>query len=109
MAVVEQGAHEFVDGLALIEGTVTVLWHSVMWQYLDRAEQDAVTTRVEALGAQASVGGGFAHLAVEPARRTPEEDHGFWVTLRQWPGTGEQRFLARSRGHGVPVDWMPSS
>ena len=28
------GAGDFVDGVELVEGTTTVLWHSVMWQYL---------------------------------------------------------------------------
>ena len=109
VAVLEQSARDLVGGLELVEGTVTVLWHSVMWQYLDRAEQDDVTARIEALGAAATATAGFAHLALEPARRRPEEDHEFWLALRRWPGAGERQFLARSRGHGVPVDWAPSS
>ncbi|MDO9458294.1 DUF2332 domain-containing protein [Nocardioides sp.] len=99
-----QTAREVADGLSLVDGTVTVLWHSVMWQYLDRSEQDDVLARVEELGASATEGRSFAHLSLEPRRRTPEEDHQFWLVLRRWPG-GEPRFLARSRGHGVPVDW----
>lgn len=100
-----QGAREFVDGLEPVAGTMTVLWHSVMWQYLGRAEQDHVLARIEALGAAATARAPFAHVSLEPRRRTPEDDHEFWLVLRRWPG-GETRFLARSRGHGLPVDWI---
>lgn len=100
-----QGAREFVDGLEPAGGTMTVLWHSVMWQYLDRAEQDDVLARIETIGAAATSRAPFAHLSLEPRRRTPEDDHEFWLVLRRWPG-GDTRFLARSRGHGVPVDWQ---
>lgn len=98
------GAREVAEGLTLVEGAVTVLWHSVMWQYLDRAEQDDVRARLDDLGARVTPRAGLARLCLEPARRTPDEDHQFWLVLQTWPG-GEQRFLARSRGHGIPVDW----
>jgi hypothetical protein len=100
-------AREVVEGVELVDGTVTVLWHSVMWQYLDPTEQDAVRARVEALGAAATEHTGFAHVVLEPRRRTPEEDHAFWLVVRAWPG-GDERYVARSRGHGVPVDWQGS-
>ena len=98
------GARELVAGVEPAPGAVTVLWHSVMWQYLDRAEQDDVVARTEELGAAATDAAPFAHLSLEPRRRAPGEDHEFWLVLRLWPG-GETRWLARSRGHGVPVDW----
>lgn len=103
------GARELVAGLEPVEGVVTVLWHSVMWQYLDRDEQDDVVARTEAIGAAASPTAPFAHLSLEPRRRTPGEDHAFWLVLRLWSGRdddGEPRFLARGRPHGLPVDWL---
>ena len=106
VTVRRQSASELVEGLELLDDTVTVLWHSVMWQYLDRAEQDAVRARIERLGAGADERRRFAHLALEPTRRTPGDDHEFWVVLQTWP-TGERRFLGRSRGHGLPSDWEP--
>ncbi|CAN5632699.1 DUF2332 domain-containing protein [soil metagenome] len=99
-----QGAAGFVDDLALADGHVTVLWHSVMWQYLDGAEQEHVRARIDALGASASAQAPFVHLCLEPTRRTPGSDHEFWLVLESWPG-GERRFLARSPGHGVPTQW----
>ena len=97
-------AVSFVDDIELREGTTTVLWHSVMWQYLSASDQSAVTDRIEALGAAASEQSPFAHLAAEPARRTPGGDHEFLVTLRRWPG-GEHRIIGSTVGHGVPTTW----
>jgi hypothetical protein len=108
VTVRREGAREVVDGLEPVEGTVTVLWHSVMWQYLDRAEQDDVEARIEAIGATASATAPFAHLSLEPRRRTPQEEHAFWLRLRLWAGgddDGSARLLARGRAHGVPVEW----
>ena len=64
------------------EGATTVLWHSVMWQYLTAAEQDAVSARVAALGAAASPDAPFAHLFLEPTRRAPDGEHEFLVGAR---------------------------
>lgn len=102
-------ACEVVDGLTARAGTVTVLWHSVMWQYLDRAEQDHVTARLETLGATATPDAPLAHLSLEPRRRTPADGHEFWLVLRVWGGAdddGAARFLARGRPHGLPVAWL---
>ena len=103
-------ARDFVGGLGLRAGAVTVLWHSGMWQYLDDDEQRDVTAAVERLGADATDEAPFAHLVLEPQRRTPDSEHEFLVVLTEWP-TGERRVLGTSRGHGVPTDWdeMPST
>lgn len=99
-----QDAVSFVRDIELVEGTTTVLWHSVMWQYLSHADQEAVTARVRELGAAAGASSPFAHLFLEPTRRTQGADHEFLVVLRLWP-TGERRILGRSVGHGVPTTW----
>ncbi|QNN51748.1 DUF2332 domain-containing protein [Nocardioides mesophilus] len=99
-----QSAVDLVAGLELRPGTTTVLWHSVMWQYLSSPEQDAVSDRVAALGAQATDEAPFVHLFLEPTRRTPDSAHDFLVVLQTWP-TGEQRFLGDSVGHGLPTTW----
>lgn len=46
----------------------------------------------------------FAHLAVEPARRTPGADQEFLLALRLWPG-GELRVIGATVGHGIPTTW----
>lgn len=97
-------AADFVQGVELAPGTVTVLWHSVMWQYLSGDEQRAVAERIAALGEQAIADRPFAHLLLEPRRRTPDSDHEFLVVLQSWPG-GERRILGASVGHGLPTTW----
>ncbi len=99
-----QSAGTFVDGIELAAGTTTVLWHSVMWQYLDAAEQSQISARIAELGAEATPDRGFAHLVLEPLRREPESDHEFLVVLQSWP-TGERRVLGSAPGHGVPTHW----
>lgn len=97
-----EAAGDLVAGLDLVGGTTTVLWHSVMWQYLDRDEQDRVRASIDALGARATAQAPFAHVYLEPSRRTAESDHEFLVWLETWP-TGERRVLGTSVGHGVPT------
>ncbi len=108
VTVRRSGALETVRSLAPAEGAVTVVWHSVMWQYLGAAEAAGVRDRLADLGARATPTAPVAHLRMEPERRAPGEQRRFWVVLRHWdggPDDGAEQFLARSRGHGVPTDW----
>jgi hypothetical protein len=97
-------AVSFVRDVVLREGTVTVLWHSVMWQYLPAQDRAAVTAVVEELGAAATPEAPFAHLYAEPARRAPGADHEFLVELQQSPG-GERQVIGTTVGHGLPTTW----
>ncbi len=103
-AVRRLGAAAAVDDVRLVDGSVTVVWHSVMWQYLGADEQDHVRRRIDELGATATVSSPFAHLFLEPTRRTPGAEHEFLVVLETWPG-GTREVLATSRGHGLPTVW----
>jgi hypothetical protein len=98
-------AASYVDRLTLVPGTMTVFWHSVMWQYVPREQQERVTARLSALGAAATGDSPLVHLFAEPTRRTPEADREFWVCAETWPGGGEQVYLGRMAPHGVPVTW----
>lgn len=97
-----EAAGDLVAGLGLVEGATTVLWHSVMWQYLGRDEQDRVRASLDALGERATAAAPLAHVYLEPTRRTPEAEHEFLVWIETWP-TGERRVLGTSVGHGVPT------
>jgi hypothetical protein len=99
-----EAATDFVDGLEVAGGATTVLFHSVMWQYLHRDEQQAVAERIEELGRSATADRPFAHLRLEPMRRAPDRPHEFLVALRVWPD-GEDRVLGDTAGHGVPTVW----
>jgi hypothetical protein len=98
-------AASYVDRLTVVPGTLTVLWHSVMWQYVPREQRARVGTRLAALGAQARGDAPLAHLAAEPTRRTPEAPHEFWVCAETWPPGSEREFLATMAPHGIPVSW----
>jgi hypothetical protein len=101
-------AAEAVAELTPEPGTWTVLWHSVMWQYLDKAEQAAVEDLLEQAGRRATDDAPLAHLELEPRRPAPGEEHRFLVTLRTWPGGGT-RVLGEAAPHGLPVRWRLGS
>jgi hypothetical protein len=98
-------AASYVERLTLAPGTMTVLWHSVMWQYVPRDQQERVATRLAVLGATATDESPLVHLFAEPTRRTPDAEHEFWVCAETWPGGGELAYLGRMAPHGVPVTW----
>jgi len=99
-----RNAIDAVAGLDVAAGTLTVLWHSIMWQYLSTTEQESVVAEIDALGARARPDAPFAHLTLEPHRRTPKSPVEFAVRTRCWPG-GEDRLLAVCSPHGPPVTW----
>ena len=84
-------------------GVATVVWHSVVWQYLDRAERAAVQEILAAAAARATPAAPLAHLSLEP-ERVGDGPFRFPVELTVWPG-GETRALAKAKGHGPPVRW----
>ncbi len=99
-----RNAIDAVADLDVATGTLTVLWHSIMWQYLSAGEQATVAAEIDALGARATPDAPFAHLTLEPHRRTPEAPVEFAVRARSWPG-GDDRLLAVCSPHGPPVTW----
>jgi hypothetical protein len=101
-AVVTSSAADFVDGVETAEGTTTVLWHSVMWQYLDAAEQEHVLARLEELGATATHTRRLVHVGAEPGRRSPDAEIEFLLRVRAWPG-GQERVLGTLQAHGPPL------
>jgi hypothetical protein len=101
-----QGAGDFLEQLDVEEGTTTVLWHSVMWQYLPTEEQERTAGLIEALGERATERARLVHLSLEPSRREPNRSREFLVILTTWPG-GERRILGRAAPHGLPATWEP--
>jgi hypothetical protein len=82
-------------------GRLTVVWQSVMRQYLGAAERARIEQAIARAGAAAGPDAPVAWLAAEP-------DAGLSrlhvVSVRSWPD-GETRELARSGDHGPPVRW----
>jgi hypothetical protein len=81
-------------------GTWTVLWHSIMQQYLDPEQIAEVNAGVAGLGAAATESARFARVTLELIRGTPDTP----VEMTTWPG-GVQRRLATAPPHGIPVTW----
>ncbi|MDX2967963.1 DUF2332 domain-containing protein [Kribbella solani] len=98
-----EDAVSFVRGLELSEGHVTVVWHSIMWQYLSHSDRDAVEAALAALGARATPSAPLAHLRLEPHRQGPESWE-YLVDLQTWPG-GDRRVLGRAAPHGQALVW----
>ncbi len=90
------GALEFLTReLAAQDDVTTVVWHSVVWQYVDPAERAAV----DALLAQAK--GPVVRASMEP--RTFDGELTFQVHLQR---VGEAPVhVADCHGHGPPVRW----
>lgn len=89
--------------LAPTPGVASVLYHSVMWQYMPEATQAATRAAIEAAGAAASREAPVAWLRMEPNG----ERKGWPMELRltRWPG-GAERHLADLHPHGAWVAWL---
>jgi hypothetical protein len=82
-------------------GAVTVLFHSVFWQYMPPESQAALAALIQDIGARATAEAPFAWLRMEP----PQTDMATMeVRLTLWPG-GEDRRLATVHPHGAWVAW----
>jgi len=84
-------------------GQLTVIWQSVVNQYLDEGERDAIRSAFAS-----AAGGPFAWLTLEPP---PAGGGGgrFELRCRERPednGSGVARLLAHTGYHGPPVAWQ---
>ena len=83
-------------------GSVTVLYHSVFWQYMPAQSQAALARTIAEHGVRARPEAPFAWLRMEPA---PDQMTNMEVRLTLWPG-GEDRVLAKVHPHGAWVKWL---
>ncbi len=105
-AVVEQaGAPDFLtrELADLPAGVTTVVWHSVVWQYVDPAEQRAVDALLDRIGQQATAAAPLARVSLEP-EQVGGGNFTFRVHVQRWPA-GERVHVADALGHGPPVRW----
>jgi hypothetical protein len=82
---------------------VTVVWHSVVWQYLSEPERVAVSATLERAGARATGQRPLVRLYLEPELR--DKELGFALRARRWPGPVDEH-LADAAGHGPPVRFI---
>ena len=83
-------------------GSTTVVYHSIVWQYIEGEERAAITALVGAAGAAATSQSPLAWLQFEPASSHEHAE----LTLRLWDGssTGDVELLARCGFHGQWVE-----
>lgn len=97
--IVTADAVEWVEAnLAPEEGRTTVLFQSVLREYLDEDGKRRLDSAVRAAGERASTGAPLAWLALEPI--SVKRRHGLSVSL--WPG-GETRQLTTAGSLGLDV------
>ena len=77
-------------------GAATVVYHSIMLQYLDQASRDRLRAVIDDAGARATTAAPFAWLRMEPGGEQAE------VRLTCWPG-GEEQLVATTGFHGRDV------
>ncbi len=103
VVVDRQDAADWVEAqVATAAGTVTVVYHTIAFQYFSGATQARVAAHLAAIGATATAAAPLAWLRFEF-----ESGDGSLPTLclRLWPG-GEDRLLARAHPHGASVTWF---
>jgi hypothetical protein len=82
-------------------GEALVLMHSVVWQYIDSAEQADIQAQMQAAAAAATPARPLAWLRFEP----PAPDFAQELRATVWPG-GEDVLLARCHPHGARIEWL---
>jgi hypothetical protein len=82
-----------------VAGVTTVVFHSIVWQYLEASERNRIRSLLYEAGRGATADTPVAHLSMEPAGPRAE------LRLRLWPGTC-QHLIATAGYHGLPVSWL---
>jgi hypothetical protein len=82
-------------------GALTVVYHSIFFQYLSKESQAALVQAIADHGASATSQAPLAWVRLEPDLRDMRTIE---VRLTLWP-TGEDRLLAYAHPHGTWADW----
>ncbi|WP_405013149.1 DUF2332 domain-containing protein [Kitasatospora sp. NBC_01539] len=93
------GAAAFLRSVDVAPGTLTVVWHSIMRQYVPADEWTLVEQELDRLAAASTDDAPFAHIAFEP-RRIGQE-HPYVLTVRK--GVEPLRLPAAAVPHGLPA------
>ena len=80
-------------------GSATVVYHSIVMQYLSDEERARFTQTIESAGDTATAEAPLAWLRFEPGGEVAN------VHLKMWPD-GEDRLVATSGYHGTAVRWL---
>lgn len=84
-----------------VAGQSTVIFHSIMWEYMPVATQDYINVQIRRAGALATDAAPIAWLRLELDRPSVFPQ----LKLTLWPN-GEERTLAAAHFHGAWVQWV---
>ena len=84
------------------DGVTRVLFHTIVWQYLPQASQEAITATMEEAGRNATPEHPLAWIALETNRATFAHE----LRVRYWPGGEQAVHLADAHPHGAWVEWF---
>ena len=102
--VQRQRGIDAVAELELTDGSLTVVWHSLFWQYLDDAERAGITAALADLGERAGPDRPLARLSLEPRGRNSPEGVEFVLRCQTWPGSGVE-VLGVAHPHSAALTW----
>ncbi len=85
---------------ALPEGVSTVVFHSIVWQYLPAATRSMLRDALDSAGAGATPTSPLLWLRMEPDTLERAE-----LRLTTWPG-GEEELIAHVGYHGSDITWL---
>lgn len=85
-------------------GIASVVYHSIVWQYLPPATRARVRAHLDTIGAQARHDAPLAWLRLERVR--DQEPEALQLTL--WP-EGREECLAQAQPHSAWVEWLGAS
>ena len=86
------------------QGTVLVIMHSVVWQYLETQTAAAIAEAIGQAGATTTPDSPLAWLRLEP---NPETYAPAELKLTIWDGSdAQERLLATTTFHGGPMSWQ---
>lgn len=85
------------------DGSLTVVQHSVMWQYLASSTQSEINATLDEFGAVASESRPIARVTFEPSLEGDYSGH--VLTVQRWPG-GSRTTLGHGQPHGSWFTWL---
>ena len=86
------------------EGTLRILMHSIMWQYLTEEGKVRITAAMEAASVLATPDRPLGWVSVEADRNFNRHD----IVIRSWPEHGEPLLIGHAHAHGFWVNHTAS-
>jgi hypothetical protein len=82
-------------------GRASVVFHSIVWQYLTDDERATAEATLRRAGHRATGDAPLAWLRLEPSADITHTE----LRVTTWPG-GDERLLARCHYHLGPIEWL---